>query len=372
MKFKTIVITKKKILFAVMSVFVLASAGVSLPFVAGKNHEESREAFAVHESYEDILSEGVPVAGDNALKKAVEKIVGFNAEEPDSIIGEYSTAFGGTTPNAEYAPENGFDRTDTENNLGDDENPLPLPSREEICTSKGLSINNATEYAVNIDEMVAQEIDLKAENDEPLVLIMHTHTTECYSGDEMNGETERNTDENVNVVSVGREIASVLESYGIKTVHDGTYHDYPSYQGSYSRALTTIDRILKQYPSIKVVLDIHRDAFVYSDGSRLRVACEQNGVQTAQVMLVVGTNSMGLWHDGWRENLAFAAKIQNAAEIMYPGMMRPVNLRTERFNEHMTHGSLILEVGSNGNTLEEAKEGGRNVARAIAAALLNG
>lgn len=371
MKFKTIVITKKKILFAVMGVFILAAAGVSLPIVAGKNYEESREAFAIHGSYEEILSEGVPVAGENVLKKAVEKIVGFNTEEPNSIIGEYSTAFEGTTSPTEYAPENGFNGTGKGSD-DDGNNLIPLPPHEEICASRGLAINNATEYAVNIDEMTAQEIDLKAENDEPLVLIMHTHTTECYSGDEMNGETERNTDENVNVVAVGREMASVLESYGIKTVHDGTYHDYPSYQGSYSRALTTIDRILKQYPSIKVVLDIHRDAFVYSDGSRLRVACEQNGIQTAQVMLVVGTNSMGLWHDGWRDNLAFAAKIQNAAEIMYPGMMRPVNLRTERFNEHMTHGSLILEVGSNGNTLEEAKEGGRNVARAIAAALLNG
>ena len=78
---------------------------------------------------------------------------------------------------------------------------------------------------------------------------------------------------------------------------------------------------------------------------------------------------MGLWHENWQENLKFAAKIQNAAEIMYPGVMRPINLRKERFNEHMTKGSLILEVGSNGNTLAQAKEGGKDVARAIAAVL---
>lgn len=164
-------------------------------------------------------------------------------------------------------------------------------------------------------------------------------------------------------------ICRVLEENGIKTVHDTTYHDYPSYQGSYTRALSTIETQLKNNPSIEIVLDVHRDAFIYSDGSKLAVTCEENGISTAQVMLVVGTNSMGLWHENWQENLKFAAKIQNAAEIMYPGVMRPINLRKERFNEHMTKGSLILEVGSNGNTLAQAKEGGKDVARAIAAVL---
>ena len=185
----------------------------------------------------------------------------------------------------------------------------------------------------------------------------------------MNGETERNTDETKNVTAVGDVIAETLEQNGIHCVHDKTVHDYPTYQSAYTRTLSTIDYNLKHYPDIKIVLDVHRDAYIYPDGSKLRVNCDINGVSTAQVMLVLGTDSLGLSHPAWRENLSLAAKIQSAANIMYPGMMRPINLRRERFNMHMTTGSLLLEIGSNGNTLDEAKEGGRNIANAISAVL---
>ena len=188
----------------------------------------------------------------------------------------------------------------------------------------------------------------------------------------MSGETERTTDNARNVVAVGNVICGKLEEYGIKTVHDTTVHDYPSYQGAYTRTLKTIESNLKKYPSIKAVLDVHRDAFVYSDGSKLKVSYNRDGQETAKVMLVVGTDSMGLAHPGWRNNFMLAAKIQNAAEIMYPGLMRPIDLRRERFNMHMTSGSLLLEVGSNGNSLAEALEGGAEIGEAIAAALLNG
>ena len=157
----------------------------------------------------------------------------------------------------------------------------------------------------------------------------------------------------------------------IRTVHDTTVHDYPSYKSAYTRALTTINSNLKKYPSIKAVLDVHRDAFVYEDGSKLRVVSNQNGTETAKVMLVVGTDSMGLEHPNWRGNLAFAAKIQNTAQMMYPGLMRPIDIRRERFNMHASPGSILLEVGSNGNSLQEALEGGADIARVISAVLLN-
>lgn len=371
MKFKAIVVTKKKIfLFAAILVCaVVGAAGAALA------PERTAGVFNVQDNaYEEILAEGLPDNSEKSfdVKKLINKLLGFDIDEPETIISEYSTIFDGTTPEEEFDAENNINEDDLSENIGEAEEVRtepPLPDKAQICQSVGLQLNNATNYSVDVNAMCAEELAIKADTDEPLVLVMHTHTTECYDGDEMNGETERNTDETANVVAVGNEICAALEENGIKTIHDTTYHDYPSYQGSYSRALTTIETQLKNNPSIKVVLDVHRDAFIYSDGSKLEVSCEENGVSTAQVMIVAGTNSMGLWHDNWKENLKFAAKIQNAAEIMYPGLMRPINLRTERFNEHMTKGSLILEVGSNGNTLEQAKAGGRDVARAIAAVL---
>lgn len=370
MKFQTIVLTKRMLLYALAS--VVGAGAVSVMALAVKN--KNTEVFGWQKGdYNKILKEGLSDYEDSvSLDIITQKILGFDLDNPETIIDEYSAAFEGTTSEEEYAAEDNIEPPAQTENTETLSEPQELPSHEQICASVGLKLNNATSYNVNIDALCGEELNIKPDSEEPQILVIHTHTTECYNGDEMSGETERTTDENLNVIAVGNEICNILEEYGIKTVHDTTYHDYPSYQGSYTRAMSTIDARLKEYPSVKAVLDIHRDAFVYSDGSRLRVACDQNGIETAQVMLVVGTNSMGLWHDNWQENLKFAVKIQNAAEIMYPGLMRPVNLRTERFNEHMTLGSLIIEVGSNGNSLAEAKEGGRDVARAIAAALING
>ena len=248
-----------------------------------------------------------------------------------------------------------------------------LPEHDAIIAANGLKINNATGYSVDLDALAAQPSEVKAAlTDAPEVLIMHTHTTECYIGDEMSGESERTTNENYNVCAVADVLAGSIEAYGIHTVHDKTIHDYPSYQGSYTRALNTITEDMKKYPSVKVVIDLHRDAYVYPDGTKLRVAANVNGRETAQAMLVLGTDSMGLYHPYWRANLSLAAKIQSAAEIMYPGMMRPINLRRERFNMHVTKGSILIEVGSNGNTLAEAKAAAENLGAAIAAALING
>ena len=373
MRYKTIVITKQKIMIFAAILIGTALLCIGVTAVCRQGAKTVKPVMKFNADYKSIISEVVPGAEQNR-GDVLEMITGIDTDNPETVIGEYSTVLKENAERESYVPENGFE-TANENSTPSPAEPLhalSLPSHEQICASVGLKISNATDYNVNLDEMCAGQSAVKPEGDAPSVLIVHTHTTECFAGDEMSGETERTTDETKNVIAIGNEIASVLEGYGIKTLHDTTYHDYPSYQGSYGRALTTVESILKENPSIKAVLDVHRDAFVYEDGSRLRVSCQQNGIETAQVMLVVGTNSMGLWHDNWRDNLTFAAKIQNAAEIMYPGLMRPVNLRTERFNGHTTRGSLILEVGSNGNTLEEAKEGGRDVARAIAAAILNG
>lgn len=372
MKFKTFVITKRKLTAVTIGAVMVISGIIAAKVLAIRSVSVFKASDTV---YKDILSEELPDKEEKhiSIKNIINKIVGFDTEFPETIIEEYSPIFEGTTSDAPPAEgdieEEQKDNGDEENTEQVNQEEPSLPDKTAICAANGLKVNNATDFDVDVDAMCAEEIALSADTPEPLVLIVHTHTTECYNGDEMSGETERNTDDTLNVVAVGEEIKTVLAENGINAVHDTTYHDYPSYQGAYSRTLTTIENQLKANPSIKIVLDIHRDAFIYPDGSKLSVSYDDRGEKTAQVMLVVGTNSMGLWHDNWRENLKFAAKIQNAAEIMYPGLMRPINLRTERFNEHMTLGSLIWEVGSNGNSLEEAKRGGREAARAMAAVL---
>lgn len=372
MKFKTFVITKRKLTAVTIGAVMVISGIIAAKVLAIRSVSVFKASDTV---YKDILSEELPDKEEKhiSIKNIINKIVGFDTEFPETIIEEYSPIFEGTTSDAPPAEgdieEEQKDNGDEENTEQVNQEEPSLPDKTAICAANGLKVNNATDFDVDVDAMCAEEIALSADTSEPLVLIVHTHTTECYNGDEMSGETERNTDDTLNVVAVGEEIKTVLAENGINAVHDTTYHDYPSYQGAYSRTLTTIENQLKANPSIKIVLDIHRDAFIYPDGSKLSVSYDDRGEKTAQVMLVVGTNSMGLWHDNWRENLKFAAKIQNAAEIMYPGLMRPINLRTERFNEHMTLGSLIWEVGSNGNSLEEAKRGGREAARAMAAVL---
>ena len=369
MKFKAVVITRKKLITALLLSAMTAAVAVA---EAAVNITPKLSSGA----YDKIINSALVTDGEKRdVKKTIASVLGFDISKPETIIDEYA----GTDTEKSIAEKYYADKDEEEHESAKEEGAdiyeeathgePPFPSKEEIAKAKNLSINNATDYEVDLEALCAENLAFSIDNDGPQVLIMHTHTTECYSGDEMPGETERTTDKEKSVAAIGDVIAETLERYGILVYHDTTFHDYPSYQGSYTRSMATVSDIMEKNPSIKIVLDVHRDAFVYTDGTRLRVTNENADVPTAQVMLVSGTDSMGLYNPDWRENLKFAAKIQNAAEIMYPGLMRSIDLRTERFNLHMTKGSLILEVGSNGNTLEEAKNAGHDVARAIAAVL---
>lgn len=377
MLFKTIRIPKK--LSFILCIAAAAAAIGTGSFILW-NHRTTTVFRQVDTDYTKILDEGLPSEQqDFNIKNFVNRLLGFNTERPESVVGEFSPIFRSDDTNtpAEITPSETPVEQPTEppqeTAAPEPESPQVLakfPTKESIDSGEKLEINNATTYSVDLKQLCAQPLDFTIEkNAEPQVLIVHTHTTECFDGDAMSGETERNADEEKNITAVGNVIAEVLENNGIHCVHDKTVHDYPSYQGAYTRTLSTIDYNLKQYPNIKVVLDIHRDAFVYPDGSKLTVRCDVNGVSTAKVMLVLGTDSLGLSHPNWKKNLSLAAKVQSAANQMYPGMMRPINLRRERFNMHMTTGSMLIEVGSNGNTLDEAKEGGKNIANALSAVL---
>ena len=323
------------------------------------DHQRTEMVFNEAEiPYEEILDKGLPngTAGEG-FAKTLSRLLGFDAGEPKTILKSYSSVFPDEEPTAESSPE------------ASDKPERLMPTREEINTASGLAVNNATSYSADADALCGEPLETAVDGGGPQILIMHTHTTECYDGDNMEGETERTTDPERNVAAVGDRMMEVFESCGISCVHDTTIHDYPTYQGAYTRALETINRDMEKYPSVKLVFDIHRDAYVYKDGSKLKVDCEIDGETTAKAMIVCGTDSMGLYHPFWRENFKLAAKIQNAAQIMYPGLMRPINLRKERFNMHVTEGSLLFEIGSNGNTLDEALRSGEYLARAVCAVL---
>ncbi len=230
-----------------------------------------------------------------------------------------------------------------------------LSSADKAAT---VSVNNETSYSVDVDACLSAETDVRSGTEGPRVLIFHTHGSESYTPDEAfpyePTEAERTTDTNYNVVRVGDELANVLEEKGIETIHIREIFDSPTYTGSYDRSLEAVEEALSEHPDIKIVIDVHRDSILTDDGRAYKTSYTIDGEETAQLMLVVGTDDGGLEHPDWQENLNYAVQLQYKLNRKYPGLMRPVNLRTQRFNQHARHGSMLIEVGSSGNTMTEA------------------
>lgn len=235
------------------------------------------------------------------------------------------------------------------------------------------TIKNCTSLSAGqVADAASQGLPFSIEpgSSKPQVLIMHTHATETYELEEKDwydpSFTCRSTDLSVNMTAVGEEIANQLNAAGIVTLHDTTLHDYPSYNGSYERSNETVRAYLEQYPSIKVVLDVHRDAIEPASGQRVSAVAEIDGQTAAQVMIICGADNGGNLPN-FRQNLAFAAAWENAMESRYPGLTRPVLFDYRYYNQDLTTGSLLIEIGSHGNTLEQAKYSGRLVGQALAA-----
>ena len=211
---------------------------------------------------------------------------------------------------------------------------------------------------------------LSLSDDGPAVLIVHTHSSEAYTMEAgfeyQESDALRTLDEQYSVIRVGDEIADILTEAGISVLHDTQPNDYPNYNGAYERMRQTIEGYLAEYPSIQMVLDIHRDAAEDADGNPVALTAEADGEACAELMLVVGTDEGGLSHPDWQENLANALKIQTLLNRSAPGLCRNLNLRTERFNQHETPGSLLVEVGASGNTLAEALRSARILGQALA------
>ena len=209
----------------------------------------------------------------------------------------------------------------------------------------------------NLEELLVQPLSWDLHSGAPTVLIVHTHATESYTRAEGESYQEtsafRTLDEEYNMVSIGDHVAKLLEEGGITVIHDRQLHDYPSYNGSYNHSRKSVTEILKKYPTIQLVLDLHRDASG-DDYNQMRTEATVNGQASAQLMLVIGTDASGLKHPGWEENLALGLKLHTQLERIAPGICRYVNLRSQRFNQDLSSGALLVEVGAAGNSREEA------------------
>ena len=228
---------------------------------------------------------------------------------------------------------------------------------------KSVKIKNESKYTLT-QEMVTPNVDFTNKKD---IIIYHTHTCESYTPTEANNYVAsgnfRTTDLNYSVAGVGTELTNNLKSLGFNVNHDTTYHDYPAYTGSYTRSLATIQNILQNKPNSQFVIDLHRDALGSNSnyGPTVQIGDEVG----AQLMFVMGTDGGGLEHPNWLNNFKLAIKIQEKANEMYPGLFKPIILRDSRYNQHVTTGACIIEVGATGNTLEECKISMKYLAKVI-------
>lgn len=233
-------------------------------------------------------------------------------------------------------------------------------------------LQNTTGYTVTLSEIPQVQLEASC-NEGPQILIYHTHGSEAYTQTEetryVETDSYRTTDCERNVVKVGEEMAQVFRTQGFQVIHDTTLYDYPVYNGAYERSRKGLEQWLEQYPSIYLILDVHRDALVTQEGAAYQFTAQEGDKTVAQVMLVVGSGEGGAEHPDWQKNLSLALDFQDTLGKRYEQLVRPVVLRSSRFNQHLSSGALLVEVGGHGNTLPQAIEAARMFARTTGARL---
>lgn len=229
-------------------------------------------------------------------------------------------------------------------------------------THNSVQIKNESKYTLTEDMLSTDGVTVNNKN----ILIFHTHTCESYTPTETSKYNQtgnfRTTDLNFSVARVGTELQNQLKSYGYNVIHNTTYHDYPSYNGSYGNSLATVQNLLKTNKDFDVVIDVHRDAIADSTyAPTVKIGDEY----VAQLMFVIGTNGSGLEHDNWVQNLKFAIKVQEKANEMYPGLFKPMIVRNSRYNQNVSKAASIIEVGATGNTLEQSNTSMKYLAKVL-------
>ena len=242
-------------------------------------------------------------------------------------------------------------------------------------TYDNINIRNTTDFPLDPEALLSAKLpfDIK-DNHSVQVLIYHTHTCESYlpedTGEYYEDFYPRSTDPDQGVMSVGEKLVDTLRGKGIGAVHDSTLHDYPSYEGSYARSWDTISNYAEKYPDIKITIDLHRDSMTAQDGTKYKPTFTYNGQKAAQIMIMTGYDTSGDF-PFWDENLIFAMQLQKKCEDMYPGMTRPLNFGEYVYNMNFNNGSLLIEVGTDANTPEEACRTGEYLANALSSLLQN-
>ncbi len=234
-----------------------------------------------------------------------------------------------------------------------------------------VKVKNTNKTGIDIEKKLKEKPDLSVSKDKPAVLIFHTHTTETYQlldrGFYEEGFMTRSNDKGRNMVRVGKAIAEQIEKAGYKVIHDTAVYD-SKYSGAYARSRKGAEEVLKKYPSIQVVLDIHRDAIQRTDGTKIKPTAKINGKKAAQIMIISGCQEDGNGITNlpdWKYNLTFAVHLQDKLEELFEGITRPLYFCPRSYNMNLTHCSLLVEVGSDANTLEEAVYTGKCIGVAV-------
>ena len=242
--------------------------------------------------------------------------------------------------------------------------------RKDSCYVKNLTRHSASE----VQKLMLADVCFGVEKNstQPQILIYHTHATESYTPlagqDYPQGYSWRNTDKGQNMVSVGKVMADTLNSLGYNTIQDTTLHDYPSYNGSYDVSKATVEWYLEKYPSIKIVLDVHRDA-VERNGSVINPVATINGEKYAQIMIISGCDNGYMNMPNYKENLKFATNLQNQLAKDWQGLTRPVLFDYRNYNQQLSTGALLVEIGTHGSTLQQAQNSRQAFAHSLACLL---
>ena len=248
----------------------------------------------------------------------------------------------------------------------------PSPTEPELPVfsageAEAIGISSSFSYSADLAQLMTKPLTWDLTGEEPKVLIVHTHGSESFAPTGEYQETTAyhtlNTD--YNMISIGTYVESLLEEAGISVLHDTALHDEPSYNAAYNNSRKSVQAYLQEHPSISLVLDLHRDSIEDEAGNQVVQTVFAQGETLAPLMLVVGTDYGGLEHPRWQENMALALKLQTQLEGICPGICRNINLRTQRFNQDLSSGAMLIEVGSSGNTRQEALRAAEVLAKGI-------
>ncbi len=250
--------------------------------------------------------------------------------------------------------------------------------RESNMSYGGFYVKNATDLSLDLRGFLNAKLPFSyEETKEPQVLIVHTHATESYMDSDLGYYYEsfypRSTDDKRNIVRVGDAICESLEKEGVACVHCTEHHDDPSYLGAYDNSADSISEYMEKYPSIKIILDIHRDSITTEENEKIKPTFTYGGEKAAQIMIMCGNDNYGYYDfPDWEQNMSLAVKLQSTAENDYPGMTRPLYFGNFMYNMNMAPGSLLIEIGTDANTLPEAVRSGKMLGTVIAKVLKAG